>query len=254
MRCVFCQNHEISRVSVGRSFSPAELERLLLSLQDQGVHNINLVTPTHFSTAIIQVLQKTDLKIPVVWNSSGYENVDTLKRLEGLVQVYMPDMKFSRMKTSSALASAPDYWDICQSAVREMFRQRGAYHLDEKGLLTSGLLIRHLILPGHKDEAMDIIDFVADEFPSDSVLFSLMSQYTPMPFADPAYPELTEQVSESLNEDLIAYMQKRHIIAGYWQSCSSAGSEMIPDFDETGLDMFCQNEDNGNQDTCTGFV
>ena len=238
MRCVFCQNHEISRFSTGRIFSASELERLLLHLQDLGVHNINLVTPTHFSTVLVQVLEKIRLDIPNVWNSSGFEKVETLKRLEGLVQIYMPDMKFSVRQTASVLASAPDYWEVCQAAVREMYRQRGAYHIDDNGLLTSGLLIRHLILPGHKFEAMDVIDFVADEFPSDSVLFSLMSQYTPLPVFDPMFPELSQHVSDSLNQDLIAYMKKRHIVSGYWQSCSSAGPEMIPDFDGTGIDMF----------------
>lgn len=236
LRCVFCQNREISRGGgMGRELTVQELRDTMLRLRDMGVHNINLVTPTHYSRAIAQALSGIELGIPVVWNSSGYESVETLRRLEGLVQVYMPDFKYYKQDLAHRYSAAPDYPKVAAAAIKEMFRQRGAYELDEDGILRSGVLIRHLILPGQELNAMDVIDFVAEEFPPDSVLFSLMSQYTPMPGLE-KHPELSKRVDSETNSLLISYMQRRGISAGYWQETDSATDEMIPDFDLTGLD------------------
>lgn len=236
LRCVFCQNREISRGGgQGRELTVQQLRDTMLRLRDTGVHNINLVTPTHYSRAIIEALTGLELGIPVVWNSSGYESVETLRRLEGLVQVYMPDYKYYKQDPALRYSSAPDYPQVAAAAIKEMFRQRGAYELDNEGLLRSGVLIRHLILPGQELNAMDVIDFVAEEFPRDSVLFSLMSQYTPMPGLE-KHPELSRRVDGETNSMLISYMLRRGISSGYWQETGSATDEMIPDFDLTGLD------------------
>lgn len=236
LRCVFCQNREISRGGgMGRELSVQELRDTMLRLRDEGVHNINLVTPTHYSRSIIEALSGLELGIPVVWNSSGYESVETLRRLEGLVQIYMPDFKYYKPDLASRYSAAPDYPTVAAAAIKEMFRQRGKYELDEDGLLRSGVLIRHLILPGQELNAMDVIDFAAEEFPPESVLFSLMSQYTPMPGLE-KYPELSRRVDGETNSLLISYMQRRGISAGYWQETDSATDELIPDFDLTGLD------------------
>ena len=176
LRCVFCQNHEISRSPSGKQTDIASLRDLMLRLRDKGVHNINLVTPTHYARAVAAALDGLELGIPVVWNSSGYESAETLKRLEGLVQIYMPDFKYWKSEPARRYSAAADYPAIAQAAIREMFRQRGAYELEEDGMLRSGVLIRHLILPGQTMAAMDVMDFVAEEFPAGSVLFSLMSQ------------------------------------------------------------------------------
>ena len=208
----------------------------MLRLRDTGVHNINLVTPTHYSRAIAEALDGLELGIPVVWNSSGYESVETLRRLEGLVQVYMPDYKYYKQEPARRYSAAPDYPEAAAAAIKEMFRQRGAYELDDEGILRSGVLIRHLILPGQELNAMDVIDFVAEEFPPESVLFSLMSQYTPMPGLE-KHPELSRRVDSETNSMLISYMQRRGISSGYWQETDSATDEMIPDFDLTGLDI-----------------
>ena len=176
LRCVFCQNYEISRAPSGRQMDAAALRDLMLRLRDQGVHNINLVTPTHYSRVIAEALDGLELGIPVVWNSSGYESVETLKRLEGLVQVYMPDYKYADAEAARKYSNAPDYPAVAAAAISEMFRQTGPFVMDESGLLRSGVLIRHLILPGLDENTMDVIDFVADSFPAGSVLFSLMSQ------------------------------------------------------------------------------
>lgn len=234
LKCVFCQNHEISRGLVGKSVSVQELRDIMLRLRDEGVHNINLVTAGHFARSVAQALDGLELGIPVVWNSSGYESVETLKMLEGLVQVYMPDYKYAKNALAKLCSAAEDYPAVAAAAIREMYRQRGDFVLDDKGMLTSGLLIRHLILPGQELNSMDVIDFVAEEFPGDAVLFSLMSQYTPMPGAE-RVPGLERTVSREENELLIAYMQRRGIENGFWQDVESAGDEQIPDFDGTGV-------------------
>lgn len=235
LRCVFCQNHEISRGQGGRELSISQLRDTMLRLRDQGVHNINLVSPSHYVRAIAKALDGLELGIPVVWNSSGYDSVESLKMLEGLVQVYMPDFKYAMSEPAKRYSHAEDYPQVAMAAIKEMYRQRGPYKLDDEGIMQSGLLIRHLILPEQELNAMEVMDFVADEFPPDSVLFSLMSQYTPMPGLD-AFPELQRTVDSRTNEKLIAYMQRIGIENGYWQGGESATDEMIPDFDLTGIE------------------
>lgn len=234
LRCVFCQNRDISRGQGGKRVTADELRGIMLRLRDEGVHNINLVTGTHFVREIERALDGLELGIPVVWNSSGYESVESLRRLEGLVQVYMPDYKYTDASLAKRYSAAGDYPAAAAAAIREMYRQRGAYMMDDEGMMQSGLLIRHLIMPGQTENAMNVIDFVADEFPPGSVLFSLMSQYTPMPGLN-AFPELEKRVTAEENELLIDYMQKRGITDGYWQETDSATNEMIPDFDGTGV-------------------
>lgn len=236
LRCVFCQNREISRESVGTIVGVEQLRTMMLQLRDSGVHNIELVTPTHFTRVIAEALSGLDLGIPIIWNSSGYESVETLNMLEGLIQVYLPDLKFFRSETSRRYSAASDYPEIACAAIEEMVRQRGSYLLDENGLLKSGVLIRHLILPGHTEESRDIIDYVADSFPQGTVLFSLMSQFTPM--ADPdRFPELARPITSDENDSLIHYMSVRHLSDGYWQELSSVGEESIPLFDGSGIDI-----------------
>ena len=234
LRCVFCQNREISRGGgTGEILSVPALRDLMLRLRDQGVHNINLVTGAHFIRPIAEALQGLDLGIPVVWNSSGYESVESLRLLEGLVQVYLPDFKYWKPALAKRYSLAEDYPAVAAAAIREMFRQTGPCVLDEDGLLRRGVLIRHLILPGQDLNAMDVIDFAAEEFPAGSVLFSLMSQYTPTPGLE-RFPELQQRVDAETNQRLIAYLQKRGL-EGYWQETEAATDEMIPAFDGTGL-------------------
>ena len=208
----------------------------MLHLRDEGVHNIELVTPTHFTRVIAEALAGVDLGVPVVWNSSAYESVETLRLLDGLVQVYLPDLKYLSAETARRYSAAADYPEAAKAAIGEMFRQRGSYQLDGDGLLQSGVLIRHLILPEHAAESMDIIDYVADTFPAGSVLFSLMSQYTPMPGLE-RYPELMRPVTADENANLIHYMHVRRLQDGFWQELSSVGDESIPLFDGSGLDF-----------------
>lgn len=234
LRCVFCQNIGISRGEGGQTVTVSQLRDILLRLRDQGVDSIDLVTGAHYIPAVAEALSGLKLGIPVVWNSSGYESVDSLRMLKGLVQVYMPDFKYFDPEAARRYSAAPDYPEVAAAAVREMYRQTGPYVSDENGLLKSGVLIRHLILPGRADDTRDVIDFAADEFPEGSVLFSLMSQYTPMPGLE-KYPELQKRVAPEENRALIHYMQVRRL-SGFWQEPDSATEEMIPDWDLTGVE------------------
>lgn len=234
LRCVFCQNREISRTQAGKKVSVSELRDILLRLRDTGVHNINLVTPTHFTRVIRQALDGLELGIPVAWNSSGYESVETLKTLEGLVQIYMPDFKYAKAELAARYSAAKDYPAAAMAAIKEMYRQTGPFVMDDEGILRSGVLIRHLILPGQELNTMDAIDFAAESFPEGSVLFSLMSQYTPMPGTE-RFPELQSRIDAETNANLVAYMEKCGLYTGYWQEPDSATGEMIPAFDLTGV-------------------
>ena len=216
LRCVFCQNHEISRSKLGKTVSVERLADIFLELQDKGVHNINLVTPTHYTDAIVAALERAKLRIPVAWNSSGYDSVESLKKLEGLVRIYMPDFKYMDSQLAKRYSAAPDYPETAKAAIREMFRQTGPFVLDDEDMLQSGVLIRHLILPG------------------DDILFSLMAQYTPMPNTE-RFPELQKTVSAETNDALVEYMTRRGIYNGFWQEPCSATDDMIPDFDLTGV-------------------
>ncbi len=233
LRCVFCQNRDISRGEGGRPVTVPALRETFLRLRDMGVDSLDLVTGAHYVPAVAEALSGLTLGIPVVWNSSGYESAETLRQLEGLVQVYMPDYKYYDAASAKRYSAAADYPQVAAAAIREMFRQTGPFVLDEKGLMKSGVLIRHLILPGRVDEARDVIDFAADEFPRGSVLFSLMSQYTPMPGLE-RYPELQRRVTAEENRALIHYMQVRGL-EGFWQEPDAATEEMIPDWDLTGV-------------------
>ena len=220
LRCVFCQNREISRGGPGRTLTVPQLKELFLRLRDRGVSSLDLVTGTHYTPWIAEALSGLELGIPVVWNSSGYESVESLRQLEGLVQVYMPDFKYWKGDIARRYSAAEDYPAVAKAAIKEMYRQVGPYELDGEGLMKRGVLIRHLILPGQDLNAMDVMDFAAEEFPAGSVMFSLMSQYTPMPGLD-KFPELQSPIEPELNERLISYM-RRLGLEGYWQESGSA--------------------------------
>lgn len=234
--CVYCQNAGISRPGApGVELSVQQLRDVLLRLRDQGVHNINLVTGSHFVRPIVEALDGLELGIPVVWNSSGYESVESLKMLEGLVQIYMPDYKYSSSVPAAKYSNAPDYPDVAAAAILEMFRQVGPFRIDENDMLQSGVLIRHLILPGWTDNSIGCIDWVAEHFPMGGVLFSLMSQYTPMPRIEGRFPELARVVDPAIAQMLYEYLLDRGIEDGYYQEPDSSGDEMIPEWDLTGL-------------------
>lgn len=234
LKCVFCQNHAISRGNSGKALTVAQLSDLFLSLQDQGVHNINLVTGSHYSEAIARALEGAQLRIPVVWNSSAYESVEQLRRLEGLVQIYLPDYKYADCALAKRFSVAEDYPAVALAAIREMYRQRGPFQVDEEGLLRSGVLIRHLILPGHAENSLRVMDAIEDHLDPKGILFSLMSQYTPMPGLE-AFPELQRTVTAEEYERCLSYFEFSAMEYGFCQEPTSATEEMIPAFDGTGV-------------------
>ncbi|WP_373839379.1 radical SAM protein [Methanospirillum sp.] len=201
MECRFCQNYEISHERVGHEISEKELSNIFLHLQNQGCHNINLVTPTHQLPAIIKALliaKDAGLRIPVVYNTNGYENPDTLRLLEGIIDIYMPDFKFAYDETGKTLSNTPDYPGICKESIHEMYRQVGDLTL-KNGIATRGLLIRHLVMPGGTEESERIIRFIAEQI-SQNTWLNIMDQYRPAGeirrTCPDGYSYLLRQVSE----------------------------------------------------------
>jgi len=230
--CQYCQNAAISGNPVGTPMDSVALRAAMEELLAQGAENIDLVTPTQFLPTILPAL-KPKLPVPVVYNCGGYERVATLKQLEGLVDIYLPDMKYAPGLLGAALSDAPDYFRVAEKAIREMVRQTGPYQLDEDGILQKGVIIRHLILPGRLEQAKTVMDWVAETFPPHTVLFSLMSQYTPWGRAA-EYPELNRRLRKSEIRAAAAYMANLGL-DGFSQEESAARAEYIPNFDLTGL-------------------
>lgn len=234
MHCVFCQNRSISFEGFGKAVSVSRLAEIFSELESTGVNNINLVTATHFSDKVAEALKIAKPKIPVVWNSSGYESIETLRMLEGLVQIYMPDFKYESSDAAKRYSGASDYPEIARSAILEMYRQTGNFIMGKDGLLKSGVLIRHLILPGRIDDCFDVIDWVAETFPKNGVLLSIMSQFTPL--ADKSkFPEISRTLTLEEYDRVKRYLDASPIENGYYQEPSSATDELIPNFDLTGL-------------------
>ena len=196
----------------------------------QGAHNINLVTPTHFLPWILPALEPK-LPVPVVYNCGGYESVETLRLLEGKVDVYLPDLKYADAALAARLSAAPDYFPAATAAIREMFRQTGPYVMAD-GLLKRGVMIRHLVLPGQPDNTRRCIDWVAETFSPGQVLFSLMSQYTPQPGAE---GPLGRHVTAAEYRSAAAYMENCGITDGFTQERTADREEYTPPFDLTGV-------------------
>ena len=226
--CVFCQNGQISHGPVsGREVTPQELSGIFFDLIGQGAHNINLVTPTHFVPQIRQALQVKKLPVPVVYNTSGYEKVETLKALEGLVDIYLPDYKYDDPALAKALSRAEDYPQRAQAALAEMVRQVGAPVYDGEGLMTRGVLIRHLILPGHTKNSIACLERIRQLFPGIPV--SLMAQYTPCGELD-SFPELGRPITRREQEKVENALFELGL-EGYTQSRKAKGAQYVPDWD-----------------------
>ena len=231
LRCCFCQNTPISQQGLGRPITAARLREIFRELIDQGAACIDLVTPTHVTPVILEALGEETWPVPVVWNSGGYEKAETLRRLEGKVQVYLPDLKYALPGPAKKYSAAEDYFDWAGPALLEMFRQTGPYQM-ENGLLKRGVLIRHLLLPGELENTKAVIDFVARTFRPGDVLFSLMSQYTPRPGA---VGNLARHVTKAEYRAAVEYMENCGVTDGYTQERTSAKEEYTPDFDLRGV-------------------
>ena len=233
LRCVFCQNSVISQEGFGRAVTVERLRAIFEELIAQGAHNINLVTPTHFAHAILPALEKP-LPVPVVWNTGGYESMETLRILEGKVQVYLPDLKYLDPERARRYSAAPDYPAAAAAAVKEMVHQTGPCVFDGEGLLKRGTVVRHLLMPGGLAEAKAVMDFVAGELGRENVLFSLMSQYTPMGRAGD-YPEIDRTLRKSEIRAAQEYMAALEL-RGFTQEGTAADEGYVPNFDLTGVE------------------
>ena len=231
LRCKFCQNGVISHGGYGKPLTVRRLREIFRELVEQGAACLDLVTPTHFAEAILEALGEEPWPVPVVWNCGGYESVETLRRLEGRVQVYLPDFKYALTEPARDYSAAADYPEIAKAAVLEMFRQTGPYRM-ENGRLESGVLIRHLVLPGELENTKAVIDWVAENFRPGDVLFSLMSQYTPQPGAS---GKLARRVTKAEYRAAERYMADCGLTEGFTQERTSAKEEYTPDFRLQGL-------------------
>lgn len=236
LQCVFCQNHQISAECYGKEISIKRLAEIFLELQNQGANNINLVTGGHFVPQIIQALDmvRRDLKIPVVYNSSGYETVETLRMLKGYVDIYLPDIKYFSPERSRRYSHAPDYFEVASKAVQEMFSQVGAVEFDERGMLTKGVIVRHMVMPNGVEDSMDILTWIAENLPLDDILVSVMSQYTPF-YKSAEFPEINRRLTQEEYDRVLDWMECMGIEDGFVQELSSAKEEYTPDFSLQGV-------------------
>lgn len=230
--CIFCQNKKISRGRFGKTVTPERLREIYEELINKGAHNINLVTPTHFADAVLASLEPK-LAVPVVYNCGGYESVETLKKFEGKIQIYLPDIKYSDNALAKKYSAAPDYFETAKEAIKEMYRQTGKYDIGDDGIMKKGVIIRHLILPGQLENTKKVIDWVKNEFAPGEVLFSLMSQFTPVEGCNT--DELYRRLTKDEYSEIADYLFESGIEDGFMQELSSAKEEYIPPFDLEGV-------------------
>ena len=232
LRCVYCQNYDVSHSGKGREITPEQLGEIMLELQSQGAHNINLVTPTHFADRIIQVLRtvKKKLYIPVIYNTSGYERPETIDRLEGLIDVYMPDLKYYSASLSRDYSGAADYFVVARTAILRMQKQVGSPVLDENGLIRSGVIVRHLVLPGCRKDSIERRHQLGRMFHPGDILLSLMSQYTPDFAQNCVFDNLHRRVTTLEYETVLNEAMKLNF-DGFYQNKSSATAAFTPSFE-----------------------
>ena len=231
--CVYCQNYEISHDAKGKVISEERLSGIFSELTVSGVHNINLVNPTHYAHKIKSVLQKEKPSVPVVYNSSGYEKVSTLKALEGLIDIYLPDLKYINDERSGKYSAAEDYFAHASTALIEMKRQCPENIFDADGIMQKGMIVRHLILPQNTNQSIKILEWIKEKLGADT-LISLMSQYTPCGRAD-KYRELTRKITKREYEKVLFAAEEMGFKNIFTQDFASASESFIPEFDFTGV-------------------
>lgn len=239
LRCVYCQNHEIAAGRKGRLVSVERLSQIFLELQEKGAANINLVTPDHFIIKIVEAVllaKEKGLRLPVVYNGSGYEKEEIIENLSGIVDVFLTDFKYMDEKPAQKYSFAPDYPEVAKKALAQMVKLVGEPVFDEKGMMTRGVIVRHLLLPGHKKNARDVIRYVYETY-GDRVYLSLMNQYTPFERLkeNPDYRELCRKVTRREYESVIDYALSLGVRNAYIQEGDVAKESFIPAFDYEGI-------------------
>lgn len=236
LRCVFCQNHDISQEDIGKEISTDRLSEIFLEQQERGFHNINLVNPTHYVPQIKEALKKAKekgLKLPVVYNSNGYEGIESLKSLEGYIDIYIPDLKYFNDKYALKYSKAPNYFAIASAAIAEMVRQTGSPIFNEEGMLQKGVIIRHLMLPGLLFDSKKVVDYIYKTY-GDEVYLSLMNQYTPM-FKAMDYPEINKALNPGHYEALIDHCLELGYKNAFIQDTGTNTTAFVPDFNLQGI-------------------
>ena len=237
LRCVFCQNHEIAAGAVGKPVTEERLSRIFLELQKKGANNINLVTATQFLPTVIPALQhakKMGLTIPIVYNTGGYEKVETLRLLEELVDIWLPDCKYRSAELAARYSRAADYPETVKTALAEMVRQTGAPLFDRRGMMKKGVIVRHLVLPGCVSDSKDVLEYLWDTF-GNQIYVSIMSQYTPLPHVA-AYPEINRKVTDEEYEEIVDYARFLGMSQVYIQEGGCVGESFIPPFNYEGIE------------------
>lgn len=235
LRCVYCQNYEIARAESGSKITVERLAEIFLELQAKGAANINLVTPTHYSLEIIEAVKsarENGLKLPIVYNCSGYEKVETLKLLDGIVDVYLADYKYEDSEIAKKYSNASDYPFIVKQALAEMVRQCGEAEFDKNDMMQKGVIVRNLLLPGYVENSKAVVKYVYETY-GDKVFLSLMNQYTPLPHVE-KWPELNRKVSLEEYEELVNYAIELGVENGFVQEGETAEESFIPAFDGEG--------------------
>lgn len=234
--CVYCQNHEISRGGVGKKISTERLAEIFIELQKKGAHNINLVTAAPYAPWVCRALDIAGpaLHLPVVYNSGGYENVETIRALEGYADVYLPDLKYFDGELAQRYSGARDYFDVAAAAIGEMIRQTGGPEFDADGMMTKGVIIRHLVLPGARRDSLAILRWISESLPKGQFLLSLMSQYTPTERTK-YFPELNRRVTSLEYDSVIDEAVRLGLTDGFMQRRSSADKAYIPPFNLEGV-------------------
>ncbi len=234
--CVFCQNSKIAAGKSGKIITIDRLVDIFMELQNQGAANINLVTPTHFVPIIAEALRRAKnrgLSIPIVYNTSSYENIETLKLMEGLVDIYLPDMKYFEDSIAIRYSNAPDYPIIAKNAISEMVRQVGKAEFDEAGMMKKGVIVRHLVLPEHIDDSKNVVKYLYNTY-KDMIYISIMNQYTPMEGMN-KYPEINRTLTEAEYDEVVDFAIEIGVENGFIQEGETAKESFIPDFDNLGI-------------------
>ena len=236
LKCCYCQNYDISQQDHGQVISPDRLYEIMFELKDQGAQNIDLITPTHFLPSILPVLEKAKprLGLPIVYNCGGYERPEVLHMLEGYVDIYLPDLKYFSSELSGRYSKAPDYFKYASQALVEMIRQCGKPVFDTDGSLQKGVIIRHMVLPGQKEDSIRLLHWLKEALPQGSWLISLLSQYTPF-FHASEHPEIDRRLTTYEYEKVVDTALSLGLDLGYMQERSSAREEYTPAFDMEGL-------------------
>ena len=236
LRCVYCQNREIARGGAGKEITCERLSEIFLELQEKGAANINLVTPTHYTPEIVKALEaakRRGLSLPVVYNCGGYEKMETLKMMEGLADIYLTDFKYMDREAAQRYSHAEDYPEMAKKALQEMVRQTGNASFDESGMMTRGVIVRHLLLPGHTRNAKEVVRYVYETY-GDAVYLSLMNQYTPLSGLE-KWQEINRRTTKREYERLVSYALSLGVENAFVQEGETAEESFIPPFDNDGV-------------------